>query len=266
MAEEPEKKGGKVGVRVATYNIHQGIGRDRRRDPPRIASVIRNLGAGIIALQEVDTRQGSLPWVHEIDYLAEASGYTTVAGPTHTRFDYHFGNILLSAYPVDGIHHVDLSVYRREPRGALDVELRVHGEPLRVIATHLGLWPYERVRQVRWLLEHLGGGPTGPTVLLGDINEWFPWARSVRMLSRVFGRAPAPAGFPSAFPFLALDRIWAFPREGLEAVRPWRSPLARVASDHLPVTAHFSFPRAEAIPADRRRRPAPALRGQAVQR
>lgn len=255
-----------MGVRVATYNIHKGVGRDRRRDPSRIAAVIRNLGAGLIALQEVDTRQGPQPWVHEVDYLAEASGYTSVVGPTHTRMDYHFGNMLLSAHPVESVRHLDLSVYQREPRGALDVEVVVHGAPLRVIATHLGLYPYERVRQVRWLLEHLGGGPSGPTVLLGDINEWLPWGRPVRMLHRVFGQAPAPAGFPAAFPVLALDRIWAHPAEGLEDVRPWRTPMARVASDHLPVTGHFVFPGPQARSSGRSRRRAPGPRDQAVPR
>ncbi|SCY02264.1 endonuclease/exonuclease/phosphatase family protein [Thiohalorhabdus denitrificans] len=266
MAEGGRPGDDRVGVRVATYNIHKGVGRDRRRDPGRIAAVIRNLGAGVLALQEVDTRQGHLPWVHEMDYLAETSGYTAVVGPTHTRYDYHFGNVVLSAHPVSAVRHVDLSIYRREPRGALELELQVHGTPLRVVATHLGLYPGERLRQVRWLLEHLGGVPAEPTVLLGDLNEWLPWARSLRLLHRVFGRSPGPPSFPAAFPVLALDRIWAHPREGLEDVRAWNTPHARGASDHLPVTAHFEFSRAGVSADDRYRSPAPAPRDRAVPR
>ena len=36
---------------------------------------------------------------------------------------------------------------------ALDVELEVAGEPVRVIVTHLGLWPAERRYQVKKILE-----------------------------------------------------------------------------------------------------------------
>jgi len=255
-----------VGVRLATYNIHKGVGRDRRRDPARIAAVIRDLGAGIIALQEVDAQRGGPAGAPEIDYLAEAAGYRIVVGPTRTRGDRSYGNVLLSAYPVRSVRRLDLTVAGREPRGALDVEVEVQGEPLRVLATHLGLFAPERVRQVRRLLEHLGGSPAGPMVLLGDFNEWRPFARPLRMLHRAFGRTPAPPGFPASFPVLALDRIWVRPAGGLGAVRAWRTLAARNASDHLPVTGHFLIPRTPASAAGRNRRRAPAPRDPAPPR
>ena len=54
---------------------------------------------------------------------------------------------------------VDLTVYRREPRGALDVDLDIDGRTVRVVVTHLGLLPGERRKQVRRLLDVLGDEP-----------------------------------------------------------------------------------------------------------
>jgi endonuclease/exonuclease/phosphatase family metal-dependent hydrolase len=74
-------------------------------------------------------------------------------------------------------------------------------------------------------------------LLLGDFNEWRIGAQSsLNSFRNAFGSIPmAVASFPSRLPFLALDRIIA-DREGLiDAVSVHDSPLARVASDHLPI-------------------------------
>jgi endonuclease/exonuclease/phosphatase family metal-dependent hydrolase len=78
-----------------------------------------------------------------------------------------------------------------------------------------------------------------PVVLMGDINEWFVWGRPPRWLVSHFQRAPAPATFPSRRPIVALDRIWIRPRRRLLEVRAHESPLARIASDHLPLVARI---------------------------
>src|SRR3546814_9193432 len=46
-------------IRVASYNMRKGIGLDRRRDPGRVLSVLRELDADIVALQEADRRFGT---------------------------------------------------------------------------------------------------------------------------------------------------------------------------------------------------------------
>lgn len=38
---------------IATYNVHDCVGTDGRRDPERVARVIAETGADILALQEV---------------------------------------------------------------------------------------------------------------------------------------------------------------------------------------------------------------------
>lgn len=228
-------------LRLATFNIHQGVGRDGRRNPARITAVIRSLAAGVVALQEVDSAPLG-PGSFQMDYLAHATGYTAVPGTTIHGGDCDYGNVLLSAHPVTAVRHIDLSVPRHEPRGAIDAELRVAGRRLRVVATHLGLRRRERRRQVRWLLAALDDGGETPLVLLGDINEWWPWSTTLARLRSRFGRAPAPGAYPAAWPLLALDRVWARPASMLQAVWAVRTPQARAASDHLPVMGRVVLP------------------------
>jgi endonuclease/exonuclease/phosphatase family metal-dependent hydrolase len=135
----------------------------------------------------------------------------------------------------------------REPRNALDVDLEVAGETVRVIVTHLGLWPAERRYQVRQILKLLKETPICERVIvLGDINEWLPLGRPLRWMHALFGRPPAEWSFPARWPLVALDRVWVRPRHALLALKAHRSPLAEQASDHLPVKALVSLSQSSA--------------------
>jgi len=105
----------------------------------------------------------------------------------------------------------------------------------------LGLRPAERREQIRRLLRCVQGTMSMPTVLLGDVNEWFLWGRPLRWLHAHFSRTPAPATFPAGTPFIALDRVWVKPRRALRRVAVHASAMARMASDHLPLTAMLDF-------------------------
>lgn len=220
---------------LATYNIHRCIGRDGL-SAARIAQVLRELRADVIALQEVESRRDG--GLNLVDHFAEVTDMTGIAGPTLLNETAHYGNALLTRYPVRAFAHVDLSVPGREPRGALDVRLSGPGDRiLRVVATHFGLRPSERRFQAQRLLARLAEKNADISVLMGDLNEWFLWGRPLRRLRRHFSRTPAPATFPARFPLFALDRIWVQPRARLRSLGIHRTRLSRAASDHFPLRA-----------------------------
>jgi len=224
---------------VATWNVHCGVGRDRCYVPSRVADVVVETGADVIALQEVGSRDAS-----EIllDALVKRTGFHAVDGWTRRHAGCDFGNVVLSRYPVDEARRVDLTVLGREPRGALDVVVAAPQGRLRIIGTHLGLLPGERRAQVQRLLRALERDTPLPTVLTGDVNEWYLWGRPLRWLHKHFKATPAPPTFPAWRPLLSLDRLWTEPASLLAGLRVHRSVLARSASDHLPLVAQLAMP------------------------
>jgi endonuclease/exonuclease/phosphatase family metal-dependent hydrolase len=219
-------------VLVATYNVHRCIGTDGRCDAYRVSSVIQELGAAIIGLQEIASGVGG-----QLEQIAEHTGMSAVAGPLLPFGDHQIGNALLTRYPLGESRVVTLDVVGREPRAALDVDVRIDEDPWRVLVTHFGLRGRERRQQATRLLRAIEARPAvRRTLVLGDVNEWLRGARSLRRLRAAFG-GRSVLSFPARWPLLALDQILVQPAGALGRVWAHRSPLSRVASDHLPVVA-----------------------------
>ncbi len=225
-------------IKVASYNIHLGIGRDGVLRPESIADVITEIDADVICLQEVSRTHGGFDM---LAFLSAATHYQAIAGPTLVTAGGDYGNAILTRHAPGEIQRWDLSVPKYEPRGAIAMLLNKDGWTLRIIATHLGLWPNERRKQIKKLIGIMQETESMPTVLMGDVNEWFLWGRPLRWLHRHFQETPAPATFPSRWPVFALDRIWVEPRPAMRQVAVHDSATARMASDHLPITATIRF-------------------------
>jgi endonuclease/exonuclease/phosphatase family metal-dependent hydrolase len=224
-------------LHLACYNIHQGVGVDGRYDLGRIGRVIRAMAPDFIGLQEVTCRGSGSGPPSQLERLARETGLTAIGGPTMTRENAEYGNGLLTSCAVREVRRIDLSFHRREPRGALDVDLAVAGKTARIVVTHFGLRPVERRFQVRRLIESLGVLSADTVVVMGDLNEWFLFGRPLRWLHRHFGKIRTPATFPAPRPFLALARIFVSPRHQLLTLKRVRTAESRVASDHLPLQA-----------------------------
>jgi endonuclease/exonuclease/phosphatase family metal-dependent hydrolase len=222
---------------IASYNVHRCIGRDGRCDADRVAKVVHELNVDVIALQEVDSPNRAHGGLDQLLHLASATGLHPIPGPTLLRYHGQYGNALLTRRDVRAVRRIDLKVPGREARGALDVDLEVDGAIIRVLATHLGLRAGERRLQIAILLRALVTHDAPITVLLGDFNHWVPAFRALRALDRHLGRAAVLRTFPAWRPVLALDRIWVRPASALAGVHVHATPLARAASDHLPVRA-----------------------------
>ena len=229
------------GIRIATYNVHACVGTDGRHDPRRIAEVIAELDADVVALQEFSCPADVALETRSPVVLESLDGYACALGPTLLRREKRFGNVLLSRHPIRELARIDLSVSRREPRGALAATIDVDGKDLHVVATHLGLRLGERRSQVETILAHVASLRTAFFAVLGDFNDWMPGRSVARALEERLGSPPKRRSVPGFGPILALDRIWVQPAGSLREIAVHASRLARRASDHLPVVAELEL-------------------------
>jgi endonuclease/exonuclease/phosphatase family metal-dependent hydrolase len=224
-------------VRVATYNVHACVGTDGRHDPDRVAAVIGELDADVVALQEFTYPASVAIETRTPVVLTTLDRYECALGPTRKNTTHCFGNALLTRHPIVEIRRIDLSMERREPRGAIAATIDVGGASLHVLAAHLGLRVHERRFQIRQILEYLDSVRSTQFVVLGDFNDWLPGRSVVHVLDDRLGRPPRPRSFPAGLPMVPLDRIWVHPRQSLRRLAVHATPAAKRASDHLPVVA-----------------------------
>lgn len=239
------------GMLIASYNVHKCVGVDGKFDPARTSHVIREIGADVLALQEADTRFGERRGLLDLAWMERETGLFPVPVNGVTKAHGWHGNaVFLREGLVRDVHQVKLPGL--EPRGALITELELKdGSVFRIIAAHLGLLNRSRHQQARVILDILSSREEQPTVLMGDLNEWRLGDRSsLNTLASVFGLPAAVPSFPSRLPVLALDRIMANRPGLIDAVKTHDTPLARLASDHLPIKAVLKLgklPFAEAV-------------------
>ena len=226
-------------LRVATYNVHSCVGVDGRHDPERVASVITELNADIVALQEFTYPASVALETRSPVVLTTLDSYTCALGPTRQNITQCFGNALFTRHPIVDVHRIDLSMERREPRGAIAATVDVRGTLVHVLAAHLGLRVRERRFQVRQILDYLDSVRNTLFVVLGDFNDWLPGRSVVHVLDHRLGRQPRPASFPVRWPIVALDRVWVHPTRALRRIFTHSTAKARLASDHFPVVAEI---------------------------
>jgi endonuclease/exonuclease/phosphatase family metal-dependent hydrolase len=224
-------------LRVATYNVHACVGTDGRHDPDRVAAVIAELDADIVALQEFTYPASVAIETRMPVALTMADAYECVLGPTRQTVTECFGNALLTRHRIVEVHRFDLSMERREPRGAIAATIEVRGTIVHILAVHLGLRVRERRFQVRQILDYLDSVRHMLVVVLGDFNDWLPGRSVVHVLDDRLGTPPRPASYPVHWPIVALDRIWVTPLRALRRIITHVTPTARLASDHFPVVA-----------------------------
>lgn len=240
-----------VRLRVVTYNIHKCRGFDRRTAPERIISVLRELRADLMCLQEVVHAPARAPLFDQAGEIARAfPDFTACFGANRALQGGTYGNLTLSHFPVLAWENIDIT-HKREPRGILRTDLSLNrGRTLHAFNVHLGTGFVERRHQAKRLMSEdvlLFPDPRGSRLVLGDFNEWTK-GLTTRLLRESFATfAPAHAlgfrkTFPGMLPFVTLDHCYYEPPLKLLATRLWRSKTALVASDHLPLIADFQLP------------------------
>ena len=227
---------------VASYNIRKSVGTDWRRHPRRVLDVIAEIGADVVALQEVDRRFGSRESSIPPDVIHNETGYTPMSfGPRDLSLGWH-GNTILVRDGTEIIDQKELHLPAFEPRGAVLADIRHGDEKVRVIGMHLGLIGFWRKRQSQALLDQLEElEHTMPTVMMGDLNEWSTEKGCLANFSRDHHVARPGPSYHSHWPVLAYDRIITTPDIEVVESGVHQSDKAREASDHLPVWARLKI-------------------------
>jgi len=228
-------------ITVASYNIHKGVGLDRKRDPERILTILREVDADVIALQECDRRFGERASVIPRAALEESPWCAVPLGARPLSLGWHGNAILVrKGIAIEGCAAVPLPVL--EPRGAVCADLTIEGKALRVVGMHLDISGLRRHHQVRSVLGHVAGqNVRAPAVLMGDMNDWSRNGRALREFGDGWRMVAAGHSFPARRPVAPLDRIVVSDEWHVAACGVHRSTLAAQASDHLPVWATLTL-------------------------
>ena len=234
-------------LRVLSYNIHKCIGGvDRRYQPERIAEVIRKLEADVLLLQEVDHDVPRSNRDRQVDVLGDLVGmrYRSWFPNVDVRGGGHYGNAILSRYPLVETTNIDLSIRFKKKRSVLHGVIRVRHDGIdrtvHVYNMHLGLARFERRIQLRTFLDSHPFSTLHhdtPVLVGGDLNDVYGGLDQLLEPAGFRGATKRPATFPAWGPLRALDGIFVRGSVDFMKLSRCESELARQASDHRPLVA-----------------------------
>lgn len=246
--------------RLLSYNIHKGFCLFQNFTLPAIKRAIQDTNVDFCLLQEVvgdntPFRQKIKDWPTEpqFEFLADSVWPHFKYGKNAVFPDRHHGNAILSKYPIQSSHNLNISTNRFEQRGLLHCSIEIpaeipgqNGLILNLLNTHLNLMHGARLKQteriIQWIEQNID--PQSPTLLAGDFNDW-QGALSSHFHNRLSlhecflsSRGGHAKTFPSHLPILSLDRVYSravriTSQETLTGA-PWSG-----LSDHLPLIVEF---------------------------
>lgn len=229
-----------VTLTVLSYNIRHGRGMDDVVDLERIAEVIDETGADVVALQEVDNQTRRTDGVDQAAALAELLEMHHAFGRAIDHQGGEYGNAILARYPIERVaNHPLEQVEAAEERAAIAARIRLpDGERFTLISTHLdNRHERNRLAQIDTINRILADDDE-PALLVGDINAQ-PETKELARLGERWVQACAADSAPtfrSDDPRVRIDYIFARPADR------WRAVDATVideplASDHRPLRA-----------------------------
>lgn len=238
-------------VTVMTFNMHHGADPDDVLNLNHVAQAVRQSGADVIGLQEVDRHFASRSdFVDQAEWLAERLDLHLAFGanldldpekPGNLRRRY--GTAILSRFPIVNSHNTLLPRSETgEQRGLLEADLMVRGKKLRFLNTHLEHTSQAERRTQVAAINAIVNGSRLPTVLVGDLNATPDSAEIASVTERLTDTWPVAGkgdGFTydSRNPQERIDCVFTSP--GVEARRA--QVLDVTVSDHRPVRVELSI-------------------------
>jgi endonuclease/exonuclease/phosphatase family metal-dependent hydrolase len=237
---------GKKTLRVMTYNIHVGVGMDKKLDLQRTAEVINAEHPDLVGLQEVDR---GVKRTEGKDEIAELAKLTAMNYAFAHNLDYQggqYGVAILSRYPIKQIDHRKYENRREaERRGMIRVEIEFAGRTINFVTTHLD-YQFEdgRVFETEQMLKFLED-VKGPLIVVGDFNDE-PGGNAYKLMLTGFEDAWIIAkikeqglSYPADQPVKRIDYIFTRRSDRLGVKRP--RIVTTLASDHLPVVTDIQI-------------------------
>src|SRR5689334_895724 len=86
-------------ARILTYNVHRCLGSDGKLSPERVAEVIAQSEADIVALQELDVGRARTGGVDQAGKIAEALGMSLHFHAAVQVMEEKFGDAILTTKP-----------------------------------------------------------------------------------------------------------------------------------------------------------------------
>jgi endonuclease/exonuclease/phosphatase family metal-dependent hydrolase len=238
-------------IRLLSYNIHAGVGSDKVLNLERIADVIKESKADIVALQEVDkltSRSGKRDLAHE---LSEHTGMEAIFGAAMKYGGGHYGNAFLirknSGWHVTSHKtHAIPAPNEKEPRCLLEIQLTSEHTTMRSLTVFSTHWcnseETNRVASAKFTNE-LVSKQKGTFILIGDLNAT-PQSPPLKALLDMGWNNPANKETPTvpvSSPKRQIDYVL------IRTDEKWKTAEIKTlnrpeASDHLPLITVIEFP------------------------
>ncbi len=231
-------------LRVMTYNIHVGVGMDKKLDLQRIADVINAARPDLVGLQEVDR---GVKRTEGKDEIAELAGMTKMEYAFAPNLDYQggkYGVAILSRFPIKNTEHRMFENKREaERRGMLRIEVEIDRKTLNFVTTHLD-YQFEdgRLFETEQMLKFLES-VKGPIIVVADLND-VPTGSAYKLMRTKFDDAWVTSGaktdgfsYPADKPVKRIDHIFYSTGDRIRARKSW--VIETLASDHIPVMAEL---------------------------
>ncbi len=233
-------------IRVMTYNIHVGVGMDKKLDLQRIADVINKERPDLVGLQEVDR---GVERTQRKDEIVELAQLTRMEYAFAHNLDYQggqYGVAILSRFPIGRIdHRLYQNKREAERRGMIRVEVKIDGKTVNFVTTHLD-YQYQdgRLFEAEQMLEFLRD-LKGPLIIVGDFNDE-PSGTTYKLMLNQFDDAWLSSrqttnglSYPADKPTKRIDYVFVRKSDGLKVKKAW--VVETLASDHIPVVSEVEF-------------------------
>ncbi len=232
-------------ITVMTYDINHGMGNDNVYNLSRISKVIKNESPHIVILNEVDykTRRGLND--EQARRIAAELGMEFTFSRNYPVDGGWTGNAILSKFPIEFAENkIYKQDYGHNTKSLLHIIVNIGNIKVHVYGTQLSSDSIASSNQVKELLNFVFEWGNDSPVIIGGNFEMTPDYKRIYEMAYYFTDVGAyfqteAFTYPASEPYKRLDYLFSNKLAIPLKVKVLDNEITRVASDHLPVVAHF---------------------------